>query len=266
MVVLEPRKKVVSTVQIIRRPKTIVSKTSIVANDEATNGRTWFKLKSEAPTELWQERLALYRTAHRLDLKPLCHATLGIVTREIDKTFRSSDVRRFITEVYNLGHDETRNLEKVIASRIVEQEPCVLLQPQLDFVVVCHPRFGCDMIKAMKTKETNQADAITGLQVLIDGLEQDIVDFSQGVKLSDHKAMVAAHKEELKLEREKSKDLRLQSKELKMQAVQLRKEAAQHKRAMKEQPKELNDYKRQVADLKKMEVAKQTHDTETSAD
>jgi hypothetical protein len=245
LIVVERGKTVVSE-QVIPRPKTIVSKTFIVANDEATNGRTWFKLKSEAPTELWQEHLALYRTAHRLDLKPLCHATLGIMTREIDKAFRSSDVLHFIMEVYNLGHDETRNLEKVIASKIVEQEPCVLLQSDLDFVVVCHPRFGCDMIKAMKTKETNQADAMTGLQVLIDGLEQDIVDFSQGVKLSEHKAMVAAHKDELKLEKEKSKGLRLELKELRVKAVQLRKEAAQHKRDMKEQLNELNDYKSQL--------------------
>lgn len=54
-----------------------------------------FKLKSEAPQESWQERLAVYRITHRLGLTSFAKTSLRIMTKGINKALSSSDVDQF---------------------------------------------------------------------------------------------------------------------------------------------------------------------------
>ncbi len=146
-------------------------------SDEVATDSARFKLKSVAPQQLWQERLALYRMAHRLDLKELCCTTLGIMTREIDKAlFRSSNVAHFIRELYDLGHDQARSLKREVAERFTEREPFVITQAQLDLVLLSHPLFGCDLIKAMKKKDKNRIATIAALRMASDRQKDEIAE------------------------------------------------------------------------------------------
>ncbi|KAF7505001.1 hypothetical protein GJ744_001522 [Endocarpon pusillum] len=130
---------------------------------EATDTKT-FKLKSEAPLDLWKERLALYRITHRLGLDSCARASLGIMATEIKGAVQSSNVSEFIGTVYGLNQEEARALQEKVATEIAEQKLCVVPQPLLDPVLISHPLFGCDLVKALRKKFMDLAETIANAE------------------------------------------------------------------------------------------------------
>lgn len=135
-----------------------------------------FKLKSEAPQESWQERLAVYRITHRLGLTSFAKTSLRIMTKGINKALSSSDVDQFIREVYSLDQDEAQSLNEGIATAIVEHGPCGVPQPTFDSVMLSYPIFGCNLIEAMKREEGARRKTIAALQGLADNHQKGIAD------------------------------------------------------------------------------------------
>jgi chromosome segregation ATPase len=156
-----------------------------------------FRLKSEAPQELWQERLALYRVAHRLGISQLCRTSLRVMAKEVEISLRSGSVTRFIRDVYDIDQEETQSLKEEVATKIAEQEPCVVPRSELDLVLLTHPLFGCYLFKATQKKGESQTESIKTLQMVVDRQEKELADYSQGVKSSEHKTMATQHKVEL---------------------------------------------------------------------
>lgn len=203
-----------------------------------------FKLKSQAPKEVWQEQLGLYRIAHRLDLERLWKTSLAILTKEVDSALQSINVTQFIREVYSLGQDEAQSLRGEVATKTVEQDTFFLTKLTLDAITLSLPAFGCDLIEAMKKKDVNRTETIHALQLLNDKREEEIADYKQGIKLSQHQEMVAAHKAELREQWTKTR-------EVKAKATELRKELVERKRAITEQKAETAKQKKEIAQQKK---------------
>jgi chromosome segregation ATPase len=203
-----------------------------------------FRLKSQAPEEVWQEQLALYRIAHRLGLEKLWKTSLAILTKEVDSALQSINVTQFIREVYSLGQDEAQSLRGEVATKTVEQDPLYLTKPTLDVITLSLPAFGCDLIEAMKKKDVNRTETIHALQLLNDKREEEIADYKQGIKLSQHKEMLAAHKAELRGHWTRTR-------EVKAKATELRKELIERKRAFTEQKADTAKQKKEIAQQKK---------------
>ena len=119
-----------------------------------------FKLKIRAPRSSWQGHLALYRLAHRFDLKHLCQTTLAIQRKETDQALRGSDATQFVKAVLKLSQDETRSLKEEMAREIAAQRHGALPRHSLDSLVLAHPQFGCDLMKAMRSKEREHLEQI----------------------------------------------------------------------------------------------------------
>jgi hypothetical protein len=230
-----------------------------------------FRLKSEAPQELWQERLALYRMAHRLGISQLCRTSLRVMAKEIETSLRSSNVTRFIRNVYDLDQEEAKSLKEEVATKIAEQEPCVVPRSELDLVLLTHPLFGCFLFKATQKKGESQTESIKTLQMVVDRQEKEIADYSQGVKSSEHKAMATQYKAELdkqKAEISKQKaDLDKLKAELKREKGELVTRKAKEKKdalelaksqdALLKQQNETDKCKRKITQLeKKLKIAK----------
>jgi chromosome segregation ATPase len=188
-----------------------------------------FRLKSEAPQELWLERLALYRMAHRLGISQLCRTSLRVMAKEIEISLRSGNVTRFIRNVYDLDQEEAQSLKEEVATKIAEQEPCVVPRSELDLVLLTHPLFGCYLFKATQKKGVSQTESIKTLQMVVDRQEKEIADYSQGVKSSEHKAMVSKHKAELDKQKAELDKLKADTKKQKAELDKLKADAKKQK-------------------------------------
>lgn len=111
-----------------------------------------FKLKSEAPQELWQEHLALYRIAHRVRLKQLCWTALEITAKEVENALQSNNAALFIKKVYDLDQDESRYLKEEVAIKAAEHLCNVMSQRAQDLILLSCPLFGLDLVKAVMKK------------------------------------------------------------------------------------------------------------------
>ncbi len=125
-------------------------------------------LRIERPKEAWQERLALYRIAHRLRLDFFAETSLELMVSGMDSALEGTNAREFIRELYGLDQEEARILQETVVTRIVERGPDVVPQQQLDSVLLSHPLFGCDLVKAFRKKDENWKQKIAQMQRVID--------------------------------------------------------------------------------------------------
>lgn len=119
------------------------------------------------------------------------------MAKEIEISLRSGSVTRFIRNVYDLDQEEAKSLKEEVATKIAEQEPCVVPRSELDLVLLTHPLFGCYLFKATQKKGESQTESIKTLQMVVDRQEKEIADYSQGVKFSEHKATATQYRAEL---------------------------------------------------------------------
>ncbi len=155
---------------------------STITDNEARTEVTPLMLKSELPKEEWQGRLALFRIAHRLGIAYLARASLVFMVPDIVSALESTNVWEFINEVYGLEQEEARSLQEQVVTQIAEQGSDVVSQQQLDSVLLSHPLFGCDLVKALRKKDENRKRKLAEMQRVMDRQEKENADLKRRCK------------------------------------------------------------------------------------
>ncbi|ERF69245.1 hypothetical protein EPUS_08924 [Endocarpon pusillum Z07020] len=230
-------------------PMIIVQKVPYIVDNERETKSTRFKLKSEAPKETWQERLGLYRIAHRLNLTNLCKISLGIMRSEIDSALRATNADEFIREVYSLDQDEAQSIKEDIATKIAEAGPQTTCAFVLYSLLRSHPFLGCNLVKAMRANEERRTEMTTKLRVTNDQQAKEIDGYKQQLAESWHEAeerSELASMAERRLQDEKTEAGRLSK-----TTTQLRKELRECKEALAKQETETAECREQIDQLEK---------------
>lgn len=86
---------------------------------------------------------------------------------EMKGALQSDNVGEFISAVYGLNRERARALQDKVATAIAEQEFFVVPQPLLDPVLILHPLFGCDLVKAMRKKVGDLTEKIAAQPLVV---------------------------------------------------------------------------------------------------
>lgn len=143
---------------------------------QETLNSTGFKLKSFAPKETWQEHLAIYHIAHRMNLQSLCKTSLAVLTAHVESALGSASVAHFLKEIYSLPSDKTEGIRKAVANKIANEVPRPIPPTTFDRAMLDHHLFKYDLIKALRQKDLQQRDKIAEQEKKIRAVQQIVSD------------------------------------------------------------------------------------------